>query len=95
MDDLFTKRVREAAMAGWWTLLIVVCFLLVQWFLYLFIMSRQPCWILKFWGEGFSWQNYQTLWLWGILAFKIGVLLMAIVVVWLTIWGRRLLRLKK
>ncbi|HVO65722.1 MAG TPA: hypothetical protein VMT12_04480 [Syntrophales bacterium] len=95
MDDLFTKRVRAAAAAGWWTLMIVYCFLLIQWFLYLFVMSKQPSWMLKFWGEGFTWSVYQTLWLWGILIFKIGILLMIVVVVWLTVWGRRLLRLKE
>jgi hypothetical protein len=95
MDDIFTKRVLTAAVAGWWTLLIVYCFLLVQWLLYLFIMSRQPCWMLKFLGEGLTWQTYQTLWLWGVLAFKIGILLMAVIVVWLTIWGRKLSRLKE
>ena len=94
MDDIFTKRVRAAAVAGWWTLLIVYCFLLVQWLLYLFVMSRQPSWMLKFGGEGLTWPVYQALWLWGMFAFKLGVLLMAVVVVWLTIWGRRLSRLK-
>jgi hypothetical protein len=51
--------------------------------------------MLKFLGEGLTWQTYQTLWLWGVLAFKIGILLMAVIVVWLTIWGRKLSRLKE
>ncbi|MGO9138067.1 MAG: hypothetical protein ACLP9S_17150 [Syntrophales bacterium] len=95
MDDTFTKRVRAAAAAGWWTFLIVYCFLILQWLLYLFIMSRQPSWMLKLMGEGLTWQTYQTLWLWGMLVFKLGILLMGVIVVWLTIWGRRLSRLKE
>jgi len=95
MDDTFTKRVRAAAAAGWWTILIVYCFLILQWLLYLFIMSRHPSWMLNLMGEGLTWQTYQMLWLWGIGAFKLGVLLMAVIVVWLTIWGRRLSRLKE
>ncbi|MGD0238183.1 MAG: hypothetical protein ABSC55_27080 [Syntrophorhabdales bacterium] len=94
MDDIFTKRVRAAAVAGWWTLLIFYCFLILQWLLYLFIMSRQPSWMLNFLGLGLTWPVYQTLWLWGMLAFKLGILLVAVVVVWLTIWGRRMSRLK-
>ena len=94
MDDIFTKRVRAAAAAGWWTLLIVYCLLILQWLLYLFVTCRQPNWMLKLLGEGLSWPVYQTLWLWGMLAFKLVILLMAVVVVWLTIWGRRLSRLK-
>lgn len=30
MDDLFTKKVRVAAVAGWWTVLIAYCILLIQ-----------------------------------------------------------------
>ena len=95
MDDIFTKRVRAAAAAGWWTILIVYCFLILQWLLYLFIMSGQPSWMLKLMGAGLTWQTYQTLWLWGMLVFKLGILLMAVIVVWLTVWGRRLSRLKE
>ena len=94
MDDFFITRVRTATVAGWWTLLIVYCFLILQWLLYLLIMSIRPDWMLKLLGEGLTWPVYQTLWLWGMLAFKLGILLMIVVVVWLTIWGRRLLRLK-
>jgi len=94
MDDLFAKKVRAAAVAGWWTLLIVYCFFTLQWFLYLYIMSRKPSWMLALMGEGFTWQTYQTLYLWAVSVLKLGVLLMAVVVVWLTIWGRKLSRLK-
>jgi hypothetical protein len=95
MNDLFTKRVRAAAAAGWWTLLIFYCFLTLQWFLYLFIMSTHPSWMLKLMGDEVTWHTYQTLWIWGMVVFKLSILLMAVVVVWLTIWGRRLLRLKE
>ena len=95
MDDTFTKRVRVAAAAGWWTILIVYCFFVLNWLLYLFIISKQPSWMLKLMGEGLTWQTYQTLWLWGMLVFKLGILLMAVIVVWLTIWGRGLSRSKE
>jgi hypothetical protein len=40
MDDLFTKKVRAAAAAGWWTLLIAYCILLIQWLAYMLIMAK-------------------------------------------------------
>jgi hypothetical protein len=46
MDEIFTKKVRTAAVAGWWTLLIVYCILLIQWLAYVLIMSRQPAGLL-------------------------------------------------
>jgi hypothetical protein len=42
MDELFIKKVRAATVAGWWTLLIAYCILLIQWFAYLLIMAKQP-----------------------------------------------------
>jgi len=29
MDEIFTNKVRTAAVAGWWTLLIAYCILLI------------------------------------------------------------------
>jgi CDP-diglyceride synthetase len=62
MDELFTKKVRAAAVAGWWTLLIAFCILLIQWPAYLLIMTRQPAGILCFWGEGVTWSEIRTIW---------------------------------
>jgi len=50
MDEIFTKKVRAAAVAGWWTLLIFYCVLLIRWLAYLLIMTRQPAGILCIWG---------------------------------------------
>jgi hypothetical protein len=95
MDDLFTKRVRTAAVAGWWTLLIFYCILLIQWFAYLLIMARQPAGVLCIWGAGATWPEIRTVWLWGMVAFKLAVGMMLFVVVWLTIWARQLSRHKE
>ncbi|MGD1153657.1 MAG: hypothetical protein ABR911_12415 [Syntrophales bacterium] len=95
MDDLFTKKVRAAAVAGWWTLLIVACFGLVQWLLYLFIMSRRPDCLLALMGGAVTWSTLITMWLWTLAAFKIGVWFVALVVIWLTLWARQLSRHKE
>ena len=95
MDDLFTKKVRAAAVAGWWTLLIFYCILLLQWLAYVLIMSRQPLGALCIWGAGATWPEIRTTWLWAMVAFKLIVGIMLLVVVWLTLWARQLSRLKE
>ena len=40
--DPFERKVKSAAVAGWWTLLIAVAFLVVQWIAYLTIMNARP-----------------------------------------------------
>jgi hypothetical protein len=92
MDDLFTKKVRVAAVAGWWTLLIAFCILLIQWLAYLLIMTKQPTEILCLWGEGVPWQEIRTVWLWAMVAYKLGIVMMLFVVIWLTLWARQLRR---
>ena len=71
MDDPFTKKVRAAAVAGWWTLLIVAGVGLVQWLLYLVIVSSRPDWLLALWGGGVMWSTVITMWMWSMAAFKI------------------------
>jgi hypothetical protein len=90
MDEIFIKKVRAAAVAGWWTLLIAYCFLLVQWFAYLLIMRWQPAGMLYLWGEGVTWPEIRTIWLWGMVAFKLAVGTMLFIVIWLTLWVKKL-----
>ena len=49
MNDVFEKRVRAAAVAGWWTLLIAVGFITLLWVIYLAVMSARPAG-LAMWG---------------------------------------------
>jgi hypothetical protein len=90
MNDTFEKRVRAAAVAGWWTLLIAVAFLLIQWIVYLLVMSAHPAWVLSLWGPDTTWSFFQTVWFWGIAILKLCLWPQAIVVLWLTLWARQL-----
>jgi hypothetical protein len=90
MDETFVKKARAAAVAGWWTLLIVYCVMLIQWFAYVLIMTRQPAGILCIWGAGVTWPEIRTIWLWAMVAWKLGVAMMLFVVIWLTLWARQL-----
>lgn len=41
----FERKIGSAAVAGWWTLLIAALLLLVQWAVYLWVMSFRPAWM--------------------------------------------------
>src|SRR5512141_2431536 len=90
MNDVFEKRVRAAAIAGWWTLLIAVGFIILQWIIYLVVMSARPAWLLSMWGPSVDWAFVQNVWFWAIAILKFVVWLMALVAIWLTLWARQL-----
>ena len=47
MNDPFEKKLRSAAVAGWWVVLIAGGFLTLQWLIYLAVMSAHPAWLLS------------------------------------------------
>lgn len=90
MDESFAKKIRTAAVAGWWTLLIAYCILLAQWFAYLWILKMQPAAMACLWGQGVAWPEIQHIWLWGMVAYKLVAGTMLFIVLWLTFWARKL-----
>lgn len=90
MEGLFTKKVRAAVKAGWWTLLIAWCLLLIQWIVYLWVMSKQPAAMVCLWGGGVTWQEIRMIWLFGMAAYKICLAMMFFGVIWLTLWSKQL-----
>ena len=90
MNDVFEKRVRAAAVAGWWTLLVDIGFLLIQWIGYLLVMSAHPAWLLSLWGPDITWSFVQTVWFWGLTILKVSVWPLALMNLWLTLWARQL-----
>jgi hypothetical protein len=52
MSDELAKRVRAAAGAAWYTVLIGVLWLTVAYFLWLAILTRRPEWVRTLWGGG-------------------------------------------
>jgi hypothetical protein len=91
MNDHFEKRIRAAAVAGWWTVLIAYALLLVTWVAYLAIVSIRPAWLLTMWGDGdVSWSFVQTVSLWFMGVFKLAIWLLILVALWLTLWARQL-----
>jgi hypothetical protein len=95
MNDVFEKRVRAAAVAGWWVVLIAVAFLTLLWLVYLAVTSAHPAWLLTLWGPGVDWPFVQNVWFWAMAAFKFCVWLMVFAVLWLTLWARQLRKLDR
>ena len=90
MNDTLEARIRTAAAAAWWTLLIGLAFLFVQWILYLVLMSSRPAWLLSLWGPNLGWETMNQIWFWALVLFKGFLVLPAFVALWLTLWARQL-----
>ncbi len=92
MDEVYAKRVRDAAIAGWWTILVAVIVASVQWLAYLAVMHFKPEWMLCVWGPSMSWERMGRLWMGYMAVFKIIIWTMILAVIWLSLWARRLRR---
>ena len=90
MNDVFQQRIRAAAIAGWWTVLIGIAFLTLVWILFLVLMSARPPWYQSLLGPGVSWEYVQHVGFWAVAIFKMCIWLMTLVVLWLTLWSRQL-----
>jgi hypothetical protein len=71
MNDLFEKRVRAAAVAGWWVVVIGYVLLTVIWVAYLVLVSARPAWMRAMWGQDVTWDFMQTMSLWFLGVFKL------------------------
>ncbi|RPI62349.1 MAG: hypothetical protein EHM48_04225 [Planctomycetaceae bacterium] len=87
MNDDFAKRVKSAAVAMWWTVLVAVIFSLIQWGVYMAVMSSKPDWLLCMFGPDMDWKTIQPLILHAIMAVKLGIVAMAMAAIWLSIWA--------
>jgi hypothetical protein len=90
MNDAFEKKVRAAAVAGWWVVLVAIGFLTLLWLMYLAVMSTHPAWLLALWGPGVDWPFVQSLWFWVIVVFKFCVWWLVLAILWLSLWARQL-----
>ena len=90
MNDVFERRVMASAVAGWWVVLFGAGLLLVSWVAYLIVIQAQPAWFISLWGPNMAWSDVQIIWFWALAIFKTGVWIMALFVLWLTLWARQL-----
>ncbi len=96
MNGTLQKRVRSAAVAGWWAILIAAAWMTVGWLAFLVILNTEPGWLLRLWGypdtDSLHWQQVRTIVLQFFAVFKLMLFAFVIVVIWLTLWSRRLKR---
>ncbi len=90
MNDVFEKKVRAAAVAAWWVVLITVAFIVLQWLVYLAVMHARPVWVLSMWGPNTDWAFVQMVWFWAIVVMKFVLWLLVLIALWLTLWARQL-----
>ncbi len=90
MNDPFEKKVRAAAVAGWWVVLIGYTLLILSWGVYRILVSARPAWLLAMWGPDVTWDFMQTVSLWFIGVFKLFLWFLILVALWLTLWARQL-----
>jgi hypothetical protein len=90
MNDSFAIRVRSAAIAAWWTILVGFVFIALVWLAYLRIMSIRPDWVLRLWGPDVTWNDLEHILLSVIVAFRFFLWVLILGAIWLTLWSRRL-----
>jgi hypothetical protein len=90
MVDVFQQRIRTAAIAGWWTLLIATGFLTLVWMVFVLLISTRPPWYQSLLGPAIGWDDLQRVGFWAVAIFKMCLWLMGVVVMWLTLWSRQL-----
>jgi hypothetical protein len=90
MDDTLRFMVHSAAVAGWWTFLVAIAFLLLQWAIYLGVMAVQPAWALSFWGPGATWESIRAVWFPALVVMKLTLWPLGLAALWLTLWAKQL-----
>jgi len=91
MDETFTQRVRAAAVAGWWTILIMGVWLTLGWFVWLAMFSSRPAWMLAMWGGNtMTWEQMHATMVTFIGVFKVIALTLLMLTIWLSLWARGL-----
>ncbi|MDP6547083.1 MAG: hypothetical protein QGH60_24165 [Phycisphaerae bacterium] len=93
MTRTFTQRVRTAAGAGWWTIIIAAVWLTLAWLGYLVMQHYRPGWILALWGSGTTWEQVHWIMVIFMAVVKVILFTLLMVTIWLTIWGRKLRKL--
>ena len=90
MNDSFEKKLRAAAVAAWWVVLIGYALLTLTWGVYLILVTTRPEWMLAMWGQNVTWDFMQTVSIWFLGVFKLLLWFLFLAALWLTLWARQL-----
>jgi hypothetical protein len=90
-QEEFHLRVRSAAVAGWWALLIAIGWSILAALAWRGLVQARPDWLLTLWNvPDLTWPEAQRITFWFFATFKLLLWLWALVMVWLSLWARRL-----
>lgn len=92
MNDLLYNKLRAAAGAAWWTLLVGFGILLLVSAWFILALHIRPDWAPPVWA-GVSWDTVEGVGLTIIATFKLLLWMILLVAVFLSVWARRLKRL--
>ncbi len=92
MSGPLYKRVRAAAVAAWWTVLIGAVLVAFQWFGFVHIVRVKPHWLQDMAG-GMDWANIEAFGLTMIVIVRLLIFVLLLVTIWLSIWANRLKKL--
>ena len=92
MNDVFEKKVRAAAVATWWVVLIGYVLPISIWLAFLALASARPEWIRVMWGGNISWDSMKVMTLWFVGVFRLFLWFLVLGALWLTLWARQLRR---
>ena len=95
MSDQLATRVRSAATAGWWTILIAMIWMTAGWLLWVFwLLPCQPSWVITLWGgqEFLNWQDVYNVFFAFMAAWKLMLFALVLATIWLSLWARKLKR---
>ena len=95
MNEALENKVRAAAVAGWWVVLIGYALLTLTWAAYLALVSARHEWMRALWGPDVSWDFMQVVSLWFLGVFKLFLWFLILLVLWLTLWARQLRKLDR
>ena len=93
MADTFTARVRSAAVAGWWTILIMAVWMTLSWLAWIGMLSAKPDFMLAMWGgDAMTWAQMHEMVVTFFAVFKMVILTFLIATIWLSLRARQLRR---
>jgi len=87
MNSECVQAIRQASIAGWWTVLIGAIWLTVVWLVWLLILRAKPGWLISLWGGNIGWDKIQSLMITFMAVLKIILFVGVLGCLWLTFWG--------
>jgi hypothetical protein len=93
MDELALRKLRAARNAAWWTVLILLAWVMLGWIGLMVMTSAEPEIIRRMWGGGdLTWGEIQRVTLWFIGVMKMIMAVAVGLALWLTFYARGLAR---